>query len=68
MFARPKDVPIINHPVFRIVLGAVLIAVGLLVSHHHQIIITAIGALLLILGLVRGVSVRTGRTAKEQRR
>jgi hypothetical protein len=36
MFARPKDVPIINHP--------------------------------LILGLVRGVSVRTGRTAKEQRR
>lgn len=29
MFALPKDVPVINHPVFRIVLGAALIAVGL---------------------------------------
>ncbi len=63
MLALLKDVPVINHPVFRIVLGAALIAVGLAVL-HDSIIIIAIGALILIMGIVRGVSVLTGRTQK----
>jgi hypothetical protein len=62
MFALLKDVPVINHPVFRIVLGAALVAVGLVL--HHSLVIIAIGALLLIMGLVRGVSVLTGHTWK----
>jgi len=56
MLVLLKDVPVINHPVFRIVLGAALIAVGLLVL-HHSIILIAIGALLLIMGAVRGIAV-----------
>ena len=67
MFALMKDVPVINHPVFRIVLGAALAAVGLL-ALHHNIIITAVGALLLVMGVVRGVSALTGHTQKGQLR
>jgi hypothetical protein len=37
MFALLKDVPVINHPVLRIVLGAALIAVGVVVLHDSII-------------------------------
>ena len=67
MFALLKDVPVLNHPVFRIVLGAALAAVGLLVLHHN-VIITAAGALVLIMGLVRGVSALAGHAQKGQPR
>jgi uncharacterized membrane protein HdeD (DUF308 family) len=67
MFALLKDVPVVNHPVVRIVLGAGLVAVGLLVFHHN-IIITAVGALLLVMGVVRCVSALAGRTQKGQLR
>jgi hypothetical protein len=67
MLALLKDVPVINHPAFRIVLGAVLIAVSLAVL-HDAIILTAIGALLLAMGLVRGASRFTGRAPKGQLR
>lgn len=61
MLALLKDVPVINHPVFRIVLGAALVAVGIAVL-HDSVILIAIGALLLIMGLARGARVLTGRT------
>jgi hypothetical protein len=67
MLALLRDVPVIGHPVFRIVLGAALVAVGLLVLHHNYVI-TAVGALILIMGLVRGISTLTGRTPKDQPR
>jgi hypothetical protein len=67
MLALLKDVPVINHPLFRIVLGAALVAVGLVVM-HHDIILTAVGALILIMGLVRGLSVLTRHARKEQPR
>jgi uncharacterized membrane protein HdeD (DUF308 family) len=65
MFALLKDVPVVNHPVFRIVLGAALVAAGLIL---HAIIIAAVAALLLVMGVVRGVSALTGRTRKGQLR
>ena len=52
---------------FRIVLGAALAAAGLVVLHHN-VIITAVGALVLIMGLVRGVSALTGHARKGQPR
>ena len=67
MFVLLKDVPVVNHPVFQIVLGAALAAVGLVVLHHN-VIITAVGALVLIMGLVRGVSALTGHARKGQLR
>jgi hypothetical protein len=67
MFVLLKDVPVVNHPVFRIVLGAALAAVGLVVLHHN-VIITAVGALVLIMGLVRGVGALTGHAQKGQLR
>jgi hypothetical protein len=67
MFALLKDVPVIGHPVSRIVLGAALIAVGLLVL-HHSIIITAVGGFLLVMGLARGAATLTGHTRKGQLR
>jgi uncharacterized membrane protein HdeD (DUF308 family) len=67
MLALLKDVPVINHPLFRIVLGAALVAVGLVVM-HHDIILTAVGALILIMGLVRGLSALTRHARKEQPR
>jgi protein-S-isoprenylcysteine O-methyltransferase Ste14 len=65
MLALLKDVPVINHPVSRILLGAALIAVGLAVLHHSLILI-AVGALLLVMGLVRGVSGLARHTQKGQ--
>ena len=65
MFALLKDVPVINHPVFRIVLGAALIALAVAVLHHSLILI-AIGALLLVMGLVRGVRGLAAHTQKGQ--
>ena len=67
MFALLKDVPVINHPVFRIVLGAALIAAGTAVL-HDSIILIAIGALILIMGLVRGARALTAPTRKGQLR
>jgi hypothetical protein len=67
MLALLRDVPVINHPVFRIVLGAALIALGL-AALHHSLIITAIGVLILIMGLVRGIAVLTGHAQKGQLR
>jgi hypothetical protein len=67
MLGLLKDVPVINHPVFRIVLGAALIAVGLAVL-HDSIILIAVGALILIMGLARGVRSLTGRRYKGQLR
>jgi hypothetical protein len=63
MLALLKDVPVINHPVFRVVLGAALIALGLAVLHHSLILI-AVGAFLLVMGLVRGASGLVGHTQK----
>jgi uncharacterized membrane protein HdeD (DUF308 family) len=67
MLALLKDVPVINHPLFRIVLGATLVAVGLVVLRHNVIII-AVGALILIMGLVRGVGALTSHAQKEEPR
>jgi hypothetical protein len=64
-FALLKDVPVINHPVFRIVLGAALVAAGLAL---HLIFVAAVGGLLLVLGVVRGVAALTGHTQKGQLR
>jgi hypothetical protein len=65
MFALLKDVPVINHPVFRIVLGAALVAAGLVL---HLYIVAAIGGFLLVMGVTRGVSTVTGHTRKGQLR
>jgi hypothetical protein len=65
MFALLKDVPVINHPVFRIVLGAALVAAGLVL---HLYIVAAIGGFLLVMGVTRGVSAVTGHTRKGQLR
>jgi len=67
MFALLKDVPVINHPVFRIVLGAALIAVAVAVL-HDSVILIAVGALILIMGLVRGARALTAPTQKGQPR
>jgi uncharacterized membrane protein HdeD (DUF308 family) len=63
MLALLKDVPVISHPVFRIVLGAALLAVGLAFDAYLAI---AAGALLLVMGIVRGVAALTGRNQKGQ--
>ena len=67
MFALLKDVPVINQPVFRIVLGAALIAAGVAVL-HDIVILVAVGALILIMGLVRGALALTAHTQKGQLR
>ena len=67
MFALLKDVPVINHPAFRIVLGAALIAVGVAVL-HDSIILIAIGALILIMGLVHGTRALTAHSQNGQLR
>src|ERR1700733_2004546 len=61
MFAMLKDVPVINNPVFRIVLGAALIAIAVALLHDN-IILIAIGALILIMGLVHGFRSLTTRS------
>jgi|GEM_PF-2401721 len=65
MFALLKDVPVINNPVFRIVLGAALIAIAVALL-HDSIILIAIGALILIMGLVHGFRSLTTRTQRTQ--
>ena len=67
MFALLKDVPVINHPVFRIVLGAALIALAVALL-HDSIILIAIGALILVMGLVRAARSLTAHTSKGQPR
>jgi hypothetical protein len=67
MFALLKDVPVINRPVFRILLGAALIALAVAVL-HHDIILIAIGALILIMGLVHGTRTLTAHPQKGQPR
>lgn len=66
MFALLKDVPVINNPVFRIVLGAALIAIAVALL-HDSIILIAIGALILVMGLARGTRALTGHTAHTQK-
>jgi hypothetical protein len=61
LFALLKDVPVISHPVFRIVLGAALIAAGVAL---HLIGLAVVGGLLLVMGIVRGVAALTGHTQK----
>jgi hypothetical protein len=61
MFALLKDVPVVNSPVFRIALGVALVAAGLAV---HQIVIAAVGGLILVMGIIAGVSALTGHTQK----
>jgi hypothetical protein len=67
MFALLKDVPVMNHPVFRIVLGAALIALAVALL-HDSIILIAIGALILVMGLVHATRALTARTSKGQPR
>jgi len=64
-FALLKYAPVINHPVFGIVLGAALIAAGLAL---HLIFVAAAGGLLLVMGVVRGVAALTGHTQMGQLR
>jgi hypothetical protein len=63
MLALLNDVPVLGHPVFRIVLGVALIAVAGL-ALHDSVILIAIGALILIMGLVHGTRTLTGRPQK----
>jgi uncharacterized membrane protein HdeD (DUF308 family) len=67
MFALLKDVPVINHPVFRIVLGVALIVLAVAVL-HDDIILIAIGAFILVMGLVRGYRDLTNRTQNGEAR
>jgi hypothetical protein len=67
MLALLKDVPVISHPIFRIVLGVALVAVAVAVL-HDSVILIAIGALILIMGLARGTRALTGHTQKGQLR
>jgi hypothetical protein len=53
MFALLKNVPIVNHPVFRVLLGALIAAVGLML---HQVIAAAAGGLLIVMGAAHFVS------------
>jgi uncharacterized membrane protein HdeD (DUF308 family) len=63
MLALLKDVPVINHPVFRILLGVAVIAASLTVL-HHDIMAIAIGAFILIMGLTQGTRALTARSQK----
>jgi hypothetical protein len=67
MLALLNDVPVINHPVFRIALGIAVIAAGLTVL-HHDIFILATGALILIMGLARGTRALSTRNHQGQPR
>jgi hypothetical protein len=67
MFALLNGVPVINNPVFRIVLGAALIVIAVALL-HDSIILIAIGAFILLMGLVRGYQVLTGRNKEEEAR
>jgi hypothetical protein len=67
MLALLNGVPVINNPVFRIVLGIALIVIAVALL-HDSIILIAIGALILIMGLVRGYRSLTGHSQKEEAR
>jgi len=67
MFALLKDVPVVNNPVFRIVLGIALIVIAVTLL-HDEINLIAIGALILIMGLVHGFRRLTGHNQKEEAR
>lgn len=67
MLALLNGVPVINNPVFRIVLGAALIVIAVALL-HDSIILIAIGALILIMGLVRGYRSLTGHNQEEEAR
>jgi len=67
MLALLNGVPVINNPVFRIVLGTALIVIAVALL-HDSIILIAIGALILIMGLVRGYRSLTGHTQEEEAR
>jgi uncharacterized membrane protein HdeD (DUF308 family) len=64
MLALLKDVPVINHWLFRLVLGAALIVIAVLVL-HHSVILIAIGALIFLMGIARLYSVLTHRNEEE---
>ena len=65
MLALLNDVPVISHWLFRLMLGAGLILIGVLVLHRNTILI-AVGALILLMGIVRACSVLTHRNQKEE--
>jgi hypothetical protein len=65
MFALLNGVPVVNNPVFRIVLGAALIVIAVALL-HSDIILIAIGAFILLMGLVRGYRNLTGRNKEEE--
>jgi hypothetical protein len=65
MFALLNGVPVINNPVFRIVLGAALIVIAVALL-HSDIILIAIGAFILVMGLVRGYQILTGHNKEEE--
>jgi hypothetical protein len=65
MFALLNGVPVINNPVFRIVLGAALIVIAVALL-HSEIILIAIGAFILVMGLVRGYQILTGHNKEEE--
>jgi Protein of unknown function (DUF2892) len=65
MFALLNGVPVINNPVFRIVLGAALIVIAVALL-HSEIILIAIGAFILLMGLVRAYQVLTGHNKEEE--
>jgi len=67
MFALLNGVPVVNNPVFRIVLGAALIVIAVAFL-HDSIILIAIGALILIMGLVRGYRSLTRHSQEEEAR
>jgi hypothetical protein len=67
MLALLNGVPVINNPVFRIVLGIALIVIAVALL-HDSIILIAIGALILIMGLVRGYRSLTGHNQEEEAR
>jgi hypothetical protein len=65
MFALLNGVPVVNNPVFRIVLGAALIVIAVALL-HSDIILIAIGAFILLMGLVRGYRTLTGHNKEEE--
>jgi hypothetical protein len=65
MFALLNGVPVVNNPVFRIVLGAALIVIAVALL-HSDIILIAIGAFILLMGLVRGYRNLTGHNKEEE--
>jgi len=65
MFALLNGVPVVNNPVFRIVLGAALIVIAVALL-HSDIILIAIGAFILLMGLVRGYRNLSGHNKEEE--